>query len=154
MGSSATAKLVYGYDLGGDDAGWKVKEKGEYGELSASWYETDSVEDALENALLAAAGFTDTWTPGDVGYYERRGAALEQFGVKIVTYCMLDSPSYLLAAGQIRAEEDSTTAIDLASLTTRPEREGWDAKLHTAIKTLGLTPEQAQPAWLLCSMYS
>jgi len=84
MGNSPQAKLVYGYQLGGDDGGWYIDEVDGYGEIDSEllpWLQDLNGEDSeefvtqTENRLLATiAGFTETDWQVD-GFYARRIAA-------------------------------------------------------------------------------
>lgn len=158
MGVSTDAILAYGYDLGGDEDGWKVREAGEYGELELDWLgeEDEDYEGFGEAAMArirAAAGFTETDWQAE-GYYDRKHAAEKLAGVEIETYCSDEAPMYLLAAkvhtvarGSIK---DAAALMAGADDATRQE---WDAKLAAAVTALGMTPVQEKPAWLLCSYW-
>jgi hypothetical protein len=158
MGVSTDAILAYGYDLGGDEDGWKVREAARYGELDLDWLdEEDEDSDGFgEQAMArirAAAGFTETDWQAE-GYFDRKHEAEAAAGVEIETYCSDEAPMYLLAAtvhtvarGYIK---DAAALIAAADDATRRE---WDAKLAAAVAALGLTPVQEQPSWLLCSYW-
>jgi hypothetical protein len=157
MGVSTDAILAYGYDLGGDEGGWKVAGAGEYGELDLPWLDDEAEDYAFGEAamdrILAAAGFTETDYRAE-GYYDRKHAAEARAGVEIETYCSGDYPMYLLAAkvhtvarGFIKDAAALLAEADEATL-----RE-WDAKLAGAVAALGMTPVQERPTWLLCSYW-
>lgn len=38
-------------------------------------------------------------------------------------------------------------------MAQRPEAEGWDEKLRTALVALGIMPTQGRAQWLLCSYW-
>jgi hypothetical protein len=154
MGVSTDAILAYGYDLGGDEDGWKVREAGKYGELELDWLdeEDDFTEQAMDR-IRAAAGFTETDWQAE-GYFDRKHAAEAAAGVEIEMYCSDEAPMYLLAAkvhtvsrGHIK---DAAALMAGADDATRRE---WDAKLAAAVAALGMTPVQEKPAWLLCSYW-
>ncbi|WP_030777225.1 hypothetical protein [Streptomyces sp. NRRL S-920] len=150
MSTSTNGILVYGYDLAGGDAEWKVREVGEYGELKLDWLddENDDFWTAAEKRLLAAAGFTETDYTAD-GYFKREREAKGCTGVEIESYCSGDYPMYLLAA-----KGSVTTAYrgdcEQVDFTVNPE---WDAKLRAALEVLGMTPTQERAQWLLCSCW-
>lgn len=167
MGVSTNAVLVYGYDLGGEDDEWLVEEtSGEYGELALDWYseavedERDEDEDdeetgfiaAAKRRLIAASGFTET-NDGSDGYYDRLWEAEEALEVEFESYCSGESPMYILAAKVITVPRGHVEALDLAAMATDPAEQGWDDKLSAALTTLGITPKQQEPAWLLCSYW-
>lgn len=73
MGMSTDALLVYGYHLGGDDAGWLVHGAGEYGELPPlDWYDAEAHDGVADvDAVLAYNGYEPSeydpqtgWAPG------------------------------------------------------------------------------------------
>lgn len=150
MGISTDAILAYGYDLGGGEEGWKVKETGEYGSLNVPWYnpENHGFGSAVEERLLASAGFTETDWQVD-GYFARRGAALNTFGTELVSHCSLDYPMYILAAHHITVYRGMVGVVDLGELVAL--QEDADARLTRTVAALGLTPTQEAPAWLLVS---
>jgi hypothetical protein len=158
MGTSASAKLVYGYDLGGANNGWKVQQADEYGCLDVDaidWVTEDDDFDfggAAEERLLASIGFTDTdWRAN--GYHVRLSEAKERLGLEIVFYSHHDSSMHALAAHVIEQGWSEGKVLDLTALAAMPEANGWDAKLAAAIEALGMTPTQAQPGWILVAEY-
>jgi hypothetical protein len=159
MGRSTNGMLAYGYDLGGEE-GWKLQEAGEYGELpSLPWFDPDDEEgdgfqEAAERRLLAEiAGFTETWSIGNEGYFDREKAAEGLVGVKFGTYCSGEYPMFLLAAKVITVYGGDVKGIDIAALAVEPEMNGWDEKLHAALQVLGITPVQEKAKWLLASYW-
>lgn len=156
MSMSSDGILAYGYDLGGPE-GWEIENTTDrWGhELPVDWYDPDDVETdfagAAMNHLLAAAGFTETDWRAD-GYFERKRAAEANLEVQVVTHCSIDYPLYVLAAWSIEAYRGYPKAIDLAEFG-HGTRLLWDARLAYALKVLDLTPKQAEPALLLCSLY-
>jgi hypothetical protein len=160
MGQSTNGILAYGYDLGGEEGGWKVREAGEYGELTLPWLpdpeaeEDYDLEELLERRLLDASGFTETYEDGREGYFGRESAAKAALGVELESYCMGDYPMYVLATKVLTAYRGDCDVIDMAELS-RPEiLAGWDTKLSAALAALGMTPVQEKPAWLLCSYWA
>jgi hypothetical protein len=160
MGQSTNAVLAYGYDLGGDEGGWKIKGAGEYDELpKIDWYDDSEdnddgfVEQAEKRLLAQIAGFTEKWEQGAEGYFARAKAAEERVGVEFESYCSGDYPMYVLAAHVITVHRGGSKLIDPNELLAQPETEGWDAKLAAAIKALGITPTQVKPGWVLVSYW-
>jgi hypothetical protein len=158
MGHSTDGILAYGYDLGGEDEGWKIKETGEYGELETSWAEKidddHDIAEVIIATLLAANGFTET-DPEKDGYYSRRNAAEAALNVEVVTYCSDTYPMLILAAHSEVASRGEV--IDVGELMREPTAEAaetmteWNAALAHALSVLGITPDQTGPSWLLCS---
>jgi hypothetical protein len=155
MSTSTNAILAYGYDLGGADDDWKVREAGEYGELALDWFDAED-DDAdfitvAEKRLLAASGFTETDWHAD-GYFDRQREAEARLGVEIESYCSNNFPMYLLAAKVITVRRGYVETVDPAELTVVPAE--WDEKLSAALGVLGLTPLQERARWLLCSFWA
>lgn len=159
MGQSTNGILAYGYDLGGEED-WKIQGVGEYSELpDLDWFdpeneEGDDFQSAAERRLLAEiAGFTEEWSSGNEGYFEREREAKGRLGVEFGTYCSGEYPMFLLATKVITVRRGYIETIDMADLAVAPTREGWDDKLRVALAALGITPTQEQPKWLLCSYW-
>lgn len=159
MGQSTNGMLVYGYDLGSDDDGWKIQGAGEFGEMPAlDWFDADAEDGddfataAEQRLLVELAGFTETDWQVD-GYFERERAAKAQLSVEFDTYCSGEYPMYVLAAKVITVYRGSVEEIDMVDLAAAPAREGWDDKLRTALAALGITPTQEQAKWLLVSYW-
>jgi len=159
MGMSTDALLVYGYHLGGDDAGWLVHGAGEYGELPPlDWYDAEAhdgegFQESAEKRLLAQlADFTETDWQAD-GYFARERAAKARLGVRFETHCSGDYPMYLLIAKGITAWRGKTEEIDFAALQDEMRQTDADTKLRAALNALGLRPTQERAQWLLCSYW-
>lgn len=153
MGQSTNAMLAYGYDLGGEE-GWKLQGLGEYGELPELPWLDDDFQSAAERRLLAElAGFTETWSSDNDGYFTRAREAKARLGVEFDTHCSGDYPMFLLATKVITVYRGSVEEIDMAALAVEPEMNGWDEKLRAALDALGITPQQERARWLLCSYW-
>ncbi|WP_435108128.1 hypothetical protein [Nocardiopsis synnemataformans] len=153
MGTSTNAILAYGCDLGGEED-WKVREVDTFGGgLAVGWFdhEEDHFGTAVENQLLAAAGFTETdWEAH--GYHERRRDALATFGVEVVSHCCGSCTEYILTAHErtaIRGYPETVDPVELAVV-----QGDVDARLSRALTALGLPPTQEAPVWLLASYWS
>ncbi len=153
MGQSTNGMLGYGYDLGGDEGGWKVAEAGEYGEWMPSWSTEDGdVREDAERRLLASVGFTETDWRAE-GYYDRKRAASSRLGVEMEAYCSGDYPMWLLAAAVITVYRGDCKVVDFAALEAQRVDDEWDAKLAAAVEALGIEPTQDGPRWLLVSYW-
>ncbi|MCP9947226.1 hypothetical protein [Actinomadura madurae] len=157
MGQSTNAVLVYGYNLGGGEIDWLVEEaNGEYGELQLDWFDEEGDDDFIEMAekrLLQANGFTETYEDGREGYFGREREAKKALGVEFETYCSGDYPIYTIAAHVITVHQGDCKLLNLDELARLPRENGWDDKLTAVLRTLGLTPKQPEPAWLLVSYW-
>jgi hypothetical protein len=160
MDSSPSAFLAYGYDLCGEP--WKIAELGDYDLIDAekvTWYDDGEYAEGFiaqaEKRLLAEiAGFTETWETrtGD-GFVQRQFEAKERAGVSFQRYGYREDPKWVLAAKVINVGVVTAKAVEPAELATHPDRPKWDAALFDAVKTLGITPVQETPSWLLCAYY-
>ncbi len=156
MGRSLSAKLVYGYDLGGGEDEWKIHEVDEDGTLAVSWYDDDEDDadfaTAAEDHLLNAIGFTEKWGDcDDDGYFGREREAKARLGVKFEWYGLSDYSETLLIAHEV--EVCGAMTVDPGALANHPDLAKWDTALASAITALGITPTQDKPGWILCAYY-
>lgn len=165
MGSSPRAYLAYGYDLGGGEEHWRIKEyDAKNYDLQLDWYKADDRDedeetesDFVESAkkrLLASVGFTEEWTP-NTGYWERLKEAEERVGVEFDRPGHSDYPGgYIVYTDRlISAAWGEVVSLDLRELQSEQQAKNADAKLAAAVKALGITPLQAEPRWLLYAYY-
>lgn len=152
MGTSTDAYLLYGYDLGSDE-GWKLQGLGEYEEWEPDWLEDDDLPGSAEKRLLASVGFTEVWSRHNVGYFDRKNAAVAQVGVTIESHCSGEYPMYVLSAKKLDASRGDVVTVEPAALQAAVGDEDLDGKLARACEALGIQPTQERPAWLLCSYW-
>lgn len=169
MGESSTGILTYGYYLGGNDDGWKIKNLGEYGDWIPFWIDKSEIGDPddddyegsgidivteCEKRLLAVlADFTETdWRVE--GYHQREREAKARMGVEIESCSHHEYPGYFLSAGGESVGDYGVMAVDLLDLINRKIKEGWDERLRRACEALGIEPEQEEPQWFLGSRVS
>jgi len=159
VGTSTNAILAYGYNLGGPEEGWAVREADGDGLLRTDWYDEDNDDDdgadfvaAAEKRLLTAVGFTETDYKAP-GYSDRRKIAEAQIGVVFDAYCHIDFPLYIMATNVITVRRGNMEYLDLHALAGEPAHHNWDEQLTVALRILGITPIQPQPDWLLCSYW-
>lgn len=153
MGMSSRARLAYGYALGGDEDsdGWLIEEASEYGEWEPDWQGEDGITEAAEARMLASVGFTETDWEVD-GYFDRQRDAKARLGVKFVHHGG-EWSCVVLATHETTVEWGEVAEIDFATLEQLQVEGDWNAKLAHAVKTLGITPKQASPRWLLVAAY-
>jgi hypothetical protein len=125
MGSHAYARLGYGYDLGGDEGEYKIRE--DIDELP--WYDMDlglktSAEQHLENVLGLPNVHFQTYGNLSRGY----------------------TGDLLLAGTSL--SRNWVAEIEIPEITDKHREH-----LALALKTLGITPEQGEPRWLLATHY-
>ncbi len=127
MGSHATAKLFWGYDLAHLEGG-------------NPW--ADDIEDGYV-AIEQVLGIRNE-------PYEIRKAARDSFGVEFDVHCSYDYPCHVLAvsASLVRSYQGTATRID-------PEVPSeWRALLDDAVMKLGLDVSRCgEPGWFICSVY-
>lgn len=156
MGMSTDGILAYGYDLGGEECGWQIAEAGEYGDWEPEWYNQDAGDDFIESVesriLAGVVQFTESDWQVD-GYFTRRREALTRAGVELGTYCSGDYPMHILAAYKIVVSRGSVETVNFSELEQARLDQGWNEKLRLAANALGITPKQAEPAWLLASYW-
>lgn len=151
MGSEPEAAFAYGYSLG-CTGHWKVLEVGERGKLTLPWYDESAGDDFARQAmtaLRAAAGFTEDWVTrtGDFYLKGKREAELRA-GVQVETRRLDGSVAFVLCAVSVHGDPaDAGYVAERLAASTRE----WDERLAWALKALGLTPVQRNPAWLACS---
>lgn len=139
MGQDTDGILAYGYDLGGAEEGWQIREVAD-DQLQLDWYHPDDefydFASQAERQLLAAAG-------GDS----------EQIKVEFATYCSHDYPMYLIATKTIEVARGHIEHLNLHALANAELINDWDEDLVVALRILGITPIQPQPGWMLCSYW-
>lgn len=156
MGQSTDGILAYGFDLGGGDGAWKVKEydKDEW-QLKADWYDPErkdkygdemDVEEQAIVRLYAANG-----TPFPNGYVDGDDT-MRDFGVRFLSYCSCEYPMYILSTFDITCSRGDTEPVDFMALEQQRVEGDWNGKLARAVASLGLTPNDP-PRWLLASMW-
>ncbi|SFQ31746.1 hypothetical protein [Amycolatopsis rubida] len=155
---TAEAILAYGYDLGGDQRGWKVGETDDHGRPVIARHDIDGeedkfVEEATGRLLAALAGFTET-DQHAAGYHDRRKAARKSLGVHIVMHGDPSDTSYALATSSIAVEEGDSMPLNPAELFDPADLEPWNRRLAAALAALGITPRQDRPHWLVLAYRS
>lgn len=160
MGRSTNGMLVYGFDLGGSDDEWKIREVDEYGGLELPWLNSEDEDDdgfqgTAEKMLLADVGFTEEWSEGAGarGYFDREKEAKSRVGVEFDTYSSGDYPQYVLAAKVVTVYGGEVGMLDMVEMVEAPAANDWDAKLAHALSVLGITPTQEKAAWFVCSYW-
>jgi hypothetical protein len=85
---------------------------------------------------------------------EKRLKAAGLTGVHIMRHCSHAYPMYLLTATAHRAWRGGPRIVNPASMAYEPPERDWDGKLRAGMELLGLTSEQPEPGWILCSDWS
>lgn len=159
MGQSTDGILIYGYDLGGGGGEWQIVEAAEHGYWKPQWLAEDDKDAAdpdwdeiIPDRLLAAHGWTETDWRVD-GYWDRKKSAEAAMGVDLTIYCSGECPMYALAAKVITVHRGCVTPVDVVASEAERAAQDWDARLTWATQTLGITPVQPAPGWLLLSYW-
>lgn len=148
----AEAILAFGYDLGpGHGHRLKLQEVDGWGHLrNVDWYSATSSDSLVRQAtdhLLIAAGVEMPPVWG----WDRQAGLKEHYGVWFKSYGDDDEPNYLLVAYTVTCTwADDAQPVDLDELAKQVVQHELDTKLQVALDTLGVTPKQERPAWLLC----
>lgn len=154
MGDSPYAHLAYGYNLGGKEGGWKLQGADEYGTFDFDWTEGGyGFADDVAARLIVAAGFTETREEGKPDWYRRRREAENALGVEVERSGHHEHPGWMLVAtgSQRRVEWADAMVLDLRELEHPPNE--WFEHLTAAVETLGITPTQDWPKWLVFPSY-
>lgn len=144
MGVSTDALLAYGFDVGGPED-WRVREADGDPNWTPAWCDND--EDAGGD-VEEAASILDT-----LCLARRWPTVLGESAVRLETHGHPDYPGYLLVAHVMTAYRGTAQVIDRSELERLRVVEDWDGRLNAACKTLGITPVQERPAWLLASYW-
>lgn len=136
MGQSTDAILAYGYDLGGNEDEWRIKNLGPCGTLTTPWYDETSDDLDEEDSDFA-----------DLVEKQLRNVPAAA-GVEIVSHCSSSSPLYILAATHTIARRGYPKVIDAAQVA---DTAAMDARLAAACAALGIEPADDRPQWLLAS---
>jgi hypothetical protein len=153
MGSTASAHVAYGYDLGGKED-FLAEPRDEYGSPVLPWCNDNSeLTEQAEALLLKETGFSETWSDENPGYFQRLAAARQQVGVNFEFSGHADYCGWILiATGSERSVDWAKSMAVDPDQVSRPHAE-WDAKLAAALRVLGITPSQAGPRWLVFPSY-
>lgn len=159
MGYTATAKLVYGWNLGGAGDGWHLQEIDENGNWLPDWLPENSDSypaELIETTLLRSTGIVDgpyppnqsddtTWTK----HRELVQQAKQQLGIKSEPefHGHYDFLQYALVAYSQDADWGVTSLVNFADLEARRVAEQWDERLANAARVLGITPVRPSDDW-------
>lgn len=153
MGMTIKAELHYGYEIYDADSGWLITEAGEFGEFEPAWWDEDGdgLGEQIMEQLVRAAGFTETSGADD--YWSRRWEVERDLPVE-VEHSGYEGRQLLLVVKdrEFSADAGEAEVIDPAVMSAQAD-EAANALLADALRTLGITPKQEKPAWLLTCYY-
>lgn len=156
MGYTATAKLVYGWNLGGPEEGWNLQEADAEGNWTYPEEDGEGPTEHIQATLLRSTGLvTGPYPPhgsSDEEWQRHLGLVKQaetQLVVKAEPECHgnLDFLQYALVAYTQEADWGQTQVIDFAELEARCVAERWDDHLANAIQVLGITPVRPTENW-------
>lgn len=153
MSTNPSAKLMYGYHLGGPELdGWRIAELNEHGDWKPDWMDAETSQDPIDHldVLVSEAVGTDI-TVEFTGHENGMG--------------------YAIVAHQTEVSWGEIQRLDFLRLEALRLAGQWDEKLSEVIKVLRITPvnlgyEEVQwgehkgevrvpvgPSWILASRY-
>lgn len=160
MGTSTDAILAYGYDLGAEE-NLQAREAQEsegnpYGYLKTAWYdaENEEMDEGIVERMTRVLYEAIPGAPAVEYAWECEDPVKEHYGVWFQSHCSGEYAMWILTTSVTRAYRGSPKPVDTFVLEREPVEEGWDGKLETALRVLGITPLQEKPAWLLASYWS
>jgi energy-converting hydrogenase Eha subunit A len=143
-GPATNAVLAYGFDVGGSDKGFTVREADKFGQIKLDWFDSSAGHDFQELGMqhLAAAGLVyQPWFQGEQP-------------VCIVKHCSRPFPAHIIAAGAtvVVARRGQLQHLNMAQLVGAVDQRV-DVMLSEACQALGITPFQPHPGWFLVSYW-
>lgn len=154
MGMTIKAELHYGFTIYDADGGWEIAEAGEFGEYTPDWWDEDGDDtgEQITTQLLKASGFTETYGEAE-DYWSRRLDAEDSLPVELEHSGYQGGQLMLVVKDrEYSAYAGDATTIDPAEMAAQND-EVANAHLADALRTLGITPVQSKPAWLLTCYY-
>lgn len=154
MSQYHTAHLVYGYDLGSDEAP-EVQEKDENGYADVAWIKRDGEGCLDEDFADAISRRLYEKIPGHVedssDRFDQVRAIREHYGVEVIDHGWPydGQASYALVASDLSVDGGESRPINPQGLMSLVVDDGLDQKLDHALAALeGLTPTKPR-AWTL-----
>lgn len=144
MSTSIDALLAFGYDLGGDDSGWKLRDA-EPGMILAdfnlSWYDENQSDDVSIPELITLE--LQEWQIG-------------QTFITAQEYVSYDYPrTAVVITSSVITYRHGAAACNVSPklLESDDHLDAWNAQLKLALDHLGLKPAQPRAEWLLMSFW-
>lgn len=155
MGSSATAHLAYGYDVGGEEtpARFVGVPDTEYDEPGTPewWVDDDCGDEGDEYVDQFARRLIDIYKIETRNDWDFTGPVESRLGIEFITHGSISDgqTAYLMVA---KGTEQRVDWGDVKAITlTVPD--GADERLRAAAEALGLDTEGEGPRWLLVASY-
>ena len=146
MGTSIDVHVAFGYDLGGDDAGWRLEgldRWGDFDDLELPWCPPGTAHRLLDDAIESELhnGQPETYASP----------------LKVVRYQHPDFSQFaLVSAASLITYYHGSPARVLDPYTMKHETriKEWELDRRGALDKLGLKPTQRHGQWLLMSDWS
>lgn len=139
-----TTLVAFGYDLGGDAAGWKLRDF-ELGmiiaDLELPWFD-ESHSDEIDVVDMINAEL-QVWEPG-------------QSFITTQRYVSYDYPRIALVISSTvlnYAHGNAARSVSRALIESDDRLDVWNVQLQIALRHLGLKPTQSRAEWLLMSFW-
>lgn len=146
MSTTVDVYVAFGYDLGGDDAGWRLEgldRWGDFDDLELPWCPPNTAHRMLDDVIESELhnGKPETYaSPLRVVRYQH--ADISQFAL-VITASLI---TYHHGA--------PARVLDLSAMMMRTTRiKEWELDLRGALDRLGLKPTQRHGQWLLMSYW-
>jgi len=139
MGQSTDAILCYGFSLGDEEGETPVF-------LRAPEEDEDGEDKDFDQFLLEK--YAPELVEWQLEYYDKRQAAINAVGVKLVRHCSCEYPMYILAASASVTEASRGNPVDMGQHITG-DITAWTAALKKFCADTDV--EYKEPSWILCS---
>ena len=146
MSTSIDVYVGFGYDLGGDDAGWRLEGLGQwdsFDDLGLPWCPVGTDDGEFDEIIEAEL--------------QRGRPEHEVPSVRVVKYQHPDFSQYALIITESLItyyHGHAARVLDPYTLQAQAFIKAWELDLRSALDRLGLTPIQGHGQWLLMSYRS
>lgn len=140
MSSTLEGTLAYGFDIGGVDGEWHLKNLDATDAWKPSWVTWE--EWAQEGGYDYQSGIAERLENADLG-------------LQVITYGMTqnDCTGYVIAAWSMSCAGSKTKPVYLEDIETGRHVKRWDEALSRALQVLDIRPWQPNPTFLLTQSY-
>lgn len=139
MSVQVSALMSFGFDIGGESSGWKLKEADAHGLWCPTGWYAPSEQDEADAIARSAELMLKEVGLGEVGFLPYRAVG--------------ERAGWIMATWGIRAKFDQVTPVGLPWIQHERVANDWDSKLWQACEALDITPKQETPDWLLTTVY-
>lgn len=153
MGRSLDVTIAYGVNLEGGDCSWKLKEDPRtYQPEAGLWFDPENYsEDFLSCALREYLTQKGVEVPQSADSHDLAVLLRKNTGLALVDHGYGDSSQYAIVTFS-KTTYDAIGIFHPENLQTQDTGE-WDKQLAEFFTSLGITPLQTRPEWLVCASY-